>query len=155
MRTSMAVTCLSSSSIEIPFIFRCGSHRKMFENYQRSFYLDCARKEGRHDERARLLLTQIGIRSSHPSSIASRRLIHLNHASGGVPPPSSLCCPCTLLVRIGRANRISLIFTSPHTLPSPPLFVPEGAIHRILQLNRNISLLSVKPKLLVRANLFP
>ena len=26
-------------------------------------------------------------------SIACRRPIHLNHASGGVPPPSSLCCP--------------------------------------------------------------
>ena len=36
MRVSIAVTRSSSSSIEIPFIFHCRSHRKRFESYQRS-----------------------------------------------------------------------------------------------------------------------
>ena len=58
--------------------------------------------------------------------------------------------PC----RKGQQN--SLIFTFPPTSrPSPPSFVPDGAIHRLLQLNRSVSLPSVKPKHLARANSFP
>ena len=59
-----------------------------------------------------------GIRSFPPLSIASRRRIHFNNASGGVQPQSSLCSPSTLLVRIGIAKRISLISTSRPT-PQP------------------------------------
>ena len=57
-------------------------------------YLDF---EGRRDERA-CSYANSGIRSLRPLLIAFRRPMHLNHgASGGVPPSSSLYCPCTLL----------------------------------------------------------
>jgi hypothetical protein len=59
-------------------------------------------------------LPNFGIRSLSPLLIA----FNLNHASGGVPPPSSPCRPCTLLVHIGKANGISLISTSRPT-PNP------------------------------------
>ena len=57
-----------------------------------------------------------GIRSFYPSSIPSRRPFHLDPASGGVPLPSSLCCPCTLLVHFhfGKVNGHSPIYMSPH-----------------------------------------
>ena len=51
-------------------------------------------------------------------SPVSRQFIHPDHASGGVPPASSLYCHCTLLVRIENVNRTSPISTFPSYTPT-------------------------------------
>lgn len=84
--------------------------------------------------------------------ISSRQFIHLSHIFCGVPPPSSLSFPCTLLVAIERATRTSLVYTFCPTPQLWPPFMLDGIIHQVLQFNGSTSLSLVKTKLFLRVN---